>query len=133
MENDHIALGNAVETIADTFLKLLGDEFRWELAFAKLPEEMIERLRAYGNEESFPADATLYTYGDRRTDMFVVLEGEVRSSFVQRRAMPKSMLATANTISPGNSISSPPRVQWSKHEPCFRAPFSAYHARNSSV
>ena len=77
MENDHIALGNAVETIADTFLKLLGDEFRWELAFAKLPEEMIERLRAHGNEESFPADATLYTYGDRRTDMFVVLDGEV--------------------------------------------------------
>jgi Cyclic nucleotide-binding domain len=35
------------------------------------------RLQAYGNQESFPAGAALYTHGDRKTDMFVVLEGEV--------------------------------------------------------
>jgi thioredoxin reductase (NADPH) len=77
MENHHIALDNAVETIADTFLKLPGADFRWELAFPDLTDEMIERLHAYGNEESFPAGATLYTHGDRRVDMFVILEGEV--------------------------------------------------------
>jgi len=76
-ENHQIALGNSVETIADTFLKLLGSDFRWELAFPELTEEMVERLRAYGNRESFPADSLLYTHGDRRIDMFVVLEGEV--------------------------------------------------------
>src|SRR6266446_4043886 len=76
-ENHQIALGNAVETIADTFLKFLGSDFRWELAFPELTEEMVERLRAYGNRESFPADSLLYTHGDRRIDMFVVLEGEV--------------------------------------------------------
>jgi len=78
MENDKIALHNAVETIADTFLRLPGADFRWELAFPDLTEELVERLHAYGNEESFAAGAKLYTYGDRRVDMFVVLEGEVQ-------------------------------------------------------
>src|SRR6202790_4879016 len=78
MENHHIALDNAVETIADTFLKLPGADFRWELAFPDLTDEMIERLHGYGSEEAFSAGAKLYTYGDRRVDMFVVLEGEVQ-------------------------------------------------------
>jgi len=52
-------------------------EFRPDLAFAKLTEEMVERLRSYGQEESFPANVLLFTYGERRVDMFVVLDGQV--------------------------------------------------------
>src|SRR6202034_1016390 len=76
-DNDRIALGKAVETVADTLLKSLGSDFRWELAFPDLTEDIVARLQAYGNQESFPAGAVLYTHGDRRIDMFVVLEGEV--------------------------------------------------------
>lgn len=75
--NDQIAFGKAVETVADTLLKSLGSDFRWELAFPDLTEDMVARLQAYGNQESFPAGAVLYTHGDRKVDMFVVLEGEV--------------------------------------------------------
>lgn len=52
-------------------------DFRRDLAFPKLTEEMIQRLIPYGCEEVFPAGALLYTYGDRQTDMFVVLEGGI--------------------------------------------------------
>ena len=75
--NDQIAFGKAVETVADTLLKPLGSDFRWELAFPALTEDIVARLQAYGDQESFPAGAVLYTHGDRRIDMFVVLEGEV--------------------------------------------------------
>lgn len=54
-----------------------GTDFRPDLAFPKLTEEMIERLKPYGHEERFPADESLYTCGDRQIDMFVVLEGGV--------------------------------------------------------
>jgi thioredoxin reductase (NADPH) len=53
--------------------------FRPDLAFPKLSGEMLERLRSYGQEEAVPADTCLYTYGDRDTDMVVVLSGEVES------------------------------------------------------
>jgi thioredoxin reductase (NADPH) len=76
-DNDQIEFGKAVETVADTLLKSLGSDFRWELAFPDLTEDMVARLQAYGNQESFPAGAVLYTHGDRKIDMFVVLEGEV--------------------------------------------------------
>ena len=76
-DNDQIALGKTVETVADTLLKSLGSDFRWELAFPDLTEDMVARLQAYGNQESFPAGAVLYTDGDRKIDMFVILEGEV--------------------------------------------------------
>jgi thioredoxin reductase (NADPH) len=75
--NDQITFGKAVETVADTLLKSLGSDFRWELAFPDLTEDIVARLQAYGNQESFPAGAVLYTHGDRKIDMFVVLEGEV--------------------------------------------------------
>ena len=52
-------------------------EFRRDLAFPKLTEEMIQRLLSYGREEALPADAILYTHGDRQIDMFVVLEGGI--------------------------------------------------------
>ena len=76
-DNDRIALGKAVETVADTLLKSLGSDFRWELAFPDLTEDIVARLQAYGNQESFPAGAVLYTHGERKIDMFVVLDGEV--------------------------------------------------------
>jgi thioredoxin reductase (NADPH) len=52
-------------------------EFRPDLAFPKLTEEMVERLRAYGREETFPANVPLVTHGERQVDMFVVLDGNV--------------------------------------------------------
>ena len=52
-------------------------DFRPDLAFAKLTEEMVERVRSYGREETFPANVPLFTHGERQVDMFVVLEGEV--------------------------------------------------------
>jgi thioredoxin reductase (NADPH) len=52
-------------------------DFRADLAFPKLTEDMVERLRAYGQEETFPANTPLINHGERQVDMFVVLDGEV--------------------------------------------------------
>ena len=52
-------------------------DFRPELAFPKLTEEMVERLRAYGREETVPANHSLFHRGERQIDMFVVLDGEI--------------------------------------------------------
>jgi methylated-DNA-[protein]-cysteine S-methyltransferase len=54
-----------------------GIEFRPDLAFPHLTEEMAERLKVYGSEETVPANTALYAQGDREIDMFVVLEGGV--------------------------------------------------------
>jgi thioredoxin reductase (NADPH) len=53
--------------------------FRHDLAFPRLSDEMLQRLGSYGQEETVPKDTLLYTYGDRDTDMVVVLSGEVES------------------------------------------------------
>ena len=52
-------------------------EFRPDLAFPKLTEEMVDRLRAYGQEETFAANVLLFTHGERQIDMFVVLDGDI--------------------------------------------------------
>lgn len=52
-------------------------DFRADLAFQKLTEDMLERMMAYGHEETIPAGTTLWTYGDRQVDMFAVLEGRI--------------------------------------------------------
>ena len=52
-------------------------DFRPDLAFAKLTEEMVERMRSYGREEIVPANVPLFTHGERQVDMFVVLDGAV--------------------------------------------------------
>jgi len=52
-------------------------DFRPDLAFPKLTEEMVERLGSYGREETVPADVPLFTHGERQVDLFVVLDGEV--------------------------------------------------------
>lgn len=54
-----------------------GTDFRPDLAFPQLNEDMVERLKPYGHEEKFPAGKKLYSYEDRRIDMFVVLQGGV--------------------------------------------------------
>ena len=51
--------------------------YRRDLAFPVLTEEMVQRLNEYGREEVVEADVTLYTFGDRETDMFVILDGGV--------------------------------------------------------
>ncbi len=53
--------------------------FRRDLAFPRLNENILNRLEGYGREESVPKNTCLYTYGDRDTDMLVVLSGEVES------------------------------------------------------
>jgi thioredoxin reductase (NADPH) len=55
-------------------------DFRPDLAFPKLTDDMVERLRGYGHEETFAANVTLFTQGARQVDMFVVLEGEIEIS-----------------------------------------------------
>ena len=52
-------------------------DFRPDLAFPQLTEEMVERLRSYGREETLPANVPLFTHGERQVDMFVVLDGEI--------------------------------------------------------
>jgi thioredoxin reductase (NADPH) len=51
--------------------------FRPEMAFPYLTNEMVERLKGYGTEESFRPEASLWSRGDREVDMFVVLKGTV--------------------------------------------------------
>ena len=53
--------------------------FRHDLAFPRLSGEMLQRLGSYGQAETVPKDTLLYTYGDRDTDMVVVLSGEIAS------------------------------------------------------
>ncbi len=54
-------------------------EFRRDLAFPKLSDEMLQRLGPYGQEETVPTNTCLYMYGDRDTDMLVILSGEIDS------------------------------------------------------
>lgn len=52
-------------------------DFRRDLAFRTLNDEMVERLTRYGREETFPAGATLYAPGDCDAEMFIVLDGGI--------------------------------------------------------
>jgi thioredoxin reductase (NADPH) len=61
------------------FLDWVGVDFRHDLAFPQLDDEMIERLRPYGQVEHLAAETILFTHGDREVDMFVVLDGGVDS------------------------------------------------------
>jgi thioredoxin reductase (NADPH) len=74
-------LASAAQTVSPDAVSLPNSdvEFRRDLAFPKLSEEMLERLGSYGQEETVPKDTCLYMYGDRDTDMFVVLTGEIES------------------------------------------------------
>ena len=75
--NDQLnSIGDA-QSHQPTSAQVITAEFRGDLAFPKLTEEMVQRLHQYGREETVAANVTLYTVGDRETDMFVVLDGEV--------------------------------------------------------
>jgi thioredoxin reductase (NADPH) len=71
-------------------------DFRPDLAFPKLTEDMVQRLRAYGREESFPAGTTLFTHRDRAVDMFVVLDGEIEIRLQAENGISK-VIATHRT------------------------------------
>ena len=51
--------------------------FRPEMAFPYLTEEMVGRLRAYGDEQTVAANTILFRRGDREVDLFVVLDGSI--------------------------------------------------------
>jgi thioredoxin reductase (NADPH) len=59
-------------------------DYRSDLAFPLLSAEMLQRIASYGQEETVAKDTCLYTYGDRDTDMFVVITGEIESRLLQR-------------------------------------------------
>lgn len=73
---EKLEAGNSAESYENT-IDWLGVDFRQDLAFPTLTEDMVQRLRDYGSEEVFPANVTLYSYGDPQIDMFVILDGGV--------------------------------------------------------
>ena len=75
--SDTDGFSNNDETEEAVFLNSVGTRFRPDLAFPKLSEDMVERLRSYGHEESVRIDTCLYSHGDRNIDLFVVLEGGI--------------------------------------------------------
>jgi thioredoxin reductase (NADPH) len=79
MENsrDPLAQSHDPQSNEATKVQEITAEFRRDLAFPNLSPEMIQRLRSYGSEEAYPENVTLYTHGDRGSDMFVVLEGGI--------------------------------------------------------
>ena len=45
--------------------------------FPRLSAEMVARIGRYGAEEALQTDQRVFTRGDRNTDFFLVLEGEI--------------------------------------------------------
>lgn len=68
------------QSVGTNLVEEVTADFRRDLAFPKLTEEMVHRLKTYGREESVPANVILYTHGERQTDMFVILEGGIDES-----------------------------------------------------
>jgi len=81
MSESREELTSAVQAVSPEPSSSLNSDaaFRHDLAFPRLSGEMLQRLRSYGQEESVPKDTCLYTYGDRDTEMLVVLSGEIES------------------------------------------------------
>jgi thioredoxin reductase (NADPH) len=79
MTTPHERLGPSDDPQANesNTVQAITADFRRDLAFPTLSEEMVQRLQSYGQEETVSENTTLYTQGDRDTDMFVVLEGEI--------------------------------------------------------
>jgi hypothetical protein len=59
-------------------------QFRYDLAFPTFNDEMLQRLQSYGQVEAVAEGILLYTYGDRDSDMFVVLSGKLNLLNSQR-------------------------------------------------
>src|SRR5947208_3044416 len=51
--------------------------FRPEMAFPPLTDAMVETIRPYSTEVTEPAGTKIFARGERSSDMFVVLEGNV--------------------------------------------------------
>src|ERR1700761_1133760 len=64
-------------------------EFRADLAFPQFTEDMLDRLRVYGQEEDFSPNVPLYLHGEREIDLFVVLEGGIETSLPATVGEPK--------------------------------------------
>ena len=79
------------EETTDNSLGWNTPEFRPDLAFPKLTDDMVERLRGYGSEETFPAGVKLFKQGARQVDMFVVLLGRLRFRSLRRMAGARSL------------------------------------------
>ena len=75
--------GKMFDTYKDEFAASGVPTFRPEMAYPVLTQEMIQRLRAYGEVENLPSDSSLYERGARQADFFVVLEGHAQM-FVSR-------------------------------------------------
>jgi thioredoxin reductase (NADPH) len=88
-----MATNGSEQTIVNTWNT---PEFRADLAFPTLSDEMVERVRAYGREERFPADVRLFTHGERQVDMFVVLDGDVEIALQAENGVSK-VIATHRT------------------------------------
>ena len=50
----------------------------YEIAFPVLSEEMVSRIREYGEEERVPAKTQLFKAGQREVSMFVILKGTIK-------------------------------------------------------
>lgn len=75
--HDQFDANDDVQVSESTPVQAVNANFRRDLAFPTLSEEMVQRLRTYGREEVVPENTALYTQGDRDTDMFVVLDGGI--------------------------------------------------------
>ncbi len=65
------------ETQETVFLNSVGTTVSPGSRLPKLSEDMLERLRFYGEEEDVDSDVCLYSHGDRNIDLFIVLEGGI--------------------------------------------------------
>jgi thioredoxin reductase (NADPH) len=77
ISNGQFDSGHNTQSNVPTSTQEITADFRRDLAFPTLSEEMVQRLMSYGREEIVPQGAILYTPGDRNTDMFVMLDGGV--------------------------------------------------------
>ncbi|WP_158747945.1 cyclic nucleotide-binding domain-containing thioredoxin-disulfide reductase [Acidobacterium sp. S8] len=75
--DDQLASNQDAQSNEPTAVQEITAAYRRDLAFPTLTEEMVGRLEEYGREEAVAANVTLYTLGDRETDMFVILDGGI--------------------------------------------------------
>jgi len=72
---------------------------------------MVQRLQSYGREEIVPENTTLYTQGERDTDMFVVLEGELDVCYIAECGL-KVLLASTISGEPSAALRMLPEIKF---------------------
>jgi thioredoxin reductase (NADPH) len=75
--NDPLGRDQDAQSNVSADIQEVNADFRRDLAFPTLSEEMVQRLEGYGREEAVPENVVLYAVGDRDSDMFVVLDGGI--------------------------------------------------------